>query len=101
MFFTSAHSEPGTPQSAPGTPHTDGEASGQEIQSDDEKWDGGGKSDQSEDEEEKHHYSDEERENSDEEGPRNRKSGTPRFYYIKQHLYHGSTDRVILDVLFN
>ncbi|CAF99832.1 unnamed protein product, partial [Tetraodon nigroviridis] len=67
-------SGPGTPHSGPGTPHTDGEASGQENQSDDEKWDGGGKSDQSEDEEEKRRYSDEERENSDDEGPRNRKS---------------------------
>lgn len=78
-FHTSAHSEPGTPQSGPGTPHSDGEASGRENQSDDEKWDGGAKSDQSEDEEEKRHYSDEERENSDDDGPINRKSGTLRL----------------------
>uniref|UniRef100_A0A3Q2ZIC8 RNA polymerase-associated protein LEO1 n=1 Tax=Kryptolebias marmoratus TaxID=37003 RepID=A0A3Q2ZIC8_KRYMA len=51
-------------------------SSGAENQSDDEKWGGGGaKSDQSEDEEEKRHYSDEDRENSEDEGPRNRKSG--------------------------
>lgn len=75
--YTSAHSDPGTPQSGPGTPHSDGEASGRENQSDDEKWDGGAKSDQSEDEEGKRHYSDEERDNSDDEGPRNRKLGTP------------------------
>lgn len=109
MFYTSAHSDPGTPQSGPGTPHsglgtphTDGDASGQEIQSDDEKWDGGGKSDQSEDEEEKRHYSDEERENSDDEGPRHRKSGTPRFHSkdILQHLNHGSPYSVILNVLY-
>lgn len=105
MFSTSAHSDPGTPQSGLGTPHSglgtphsDGEASGQEIQSDDEKWDGEGKSDQSEDEEEKRHYSDEERENSDDEGPRHRKSGTPRFYSkdIVQHLYHVSAYSVVL-----
>lgn len=108
MFSTSAHSDPGTPQSGPGTPHsglgtphTDGDASGQEIQSDDEKWDGGGKSDQSEDEEEKRHYSDEERENSDDEGPRHRKPGTPRFYSkdILKYLYHGLPYSIILDVL--
>uniref|UniRef100_A0A668VAH8 RNA polymerase-associated protein LEO1 n=1 Tax=Oreochromis aureus TaxID=47969 RepID=A0A668VAH8_OREAU len=64
--------------SGPGTPHTDGEASGRENQSDDEKWGGGAKSDQSEDEEEKRHYSDEEGENSDDEGPRNRKSESPK-----------------------
>uniref|UniRef100_A0A3Q0QU41 RNA polymerase-associated protein LEO1 n=1 Tax=Amphilophus citrinellus TaxID=61819 RepID=A0A3Q0QU41_AMPCI len=71
---TIIHSDPGTPQSGPGTPHTDGDGSGRENQSDDEKWDGGAKSDQSEDDEEKPHYSDEERENSDDEGPRNSKS---------------------------
>lgn len=76
------HSDPGTPQSGPATPHTDGEASGRENQSDDEKWGGGAKSDQSEDEEEKRHYSDEERENSDDEGPRNRKSGTPSIWRL-------------------
>uniref|UniRef100_I3IUD8 RNA polymerase-associated protein LEO1 n=1 Tax=Oreochromis niloticus TaxID=8128 RepID=I3IUD8_ORENI len=64
--------------SGPGTPHTDGEASVRENQSDDEKWGGGAKSDQSEDEEEKRHYSDEEGENSDDEGPRNRKSESPK-----------------------
>lgn len=69
------HSDPGTPQSGPGTPHSEAEVSGRENQSDDEKWEGGVKSDQSEDEEEKRHYSDEERENSDDEGPGNRKSG--------------------------
>ncbi|XP_031584708.1 RNA polymerase-associated protein LEO1 [Oreochromis aureus] len=74
----SDRSDPGTPQSGPGTPHTDGEASGRENQSDDEKWGGGAKSDQSEDEEEKRHYSDEEGENSDDEGPRNRKSESPK-----------------------
>lgn len=79
MFYPSAHSDPGTPQSGPGTPHSDGEASGRENQSDDEKWEGGMKSDQSEDEEEKRRYSDEERENSDDEGLGNRKSGTPGF----------------------
>lgn len=78
LFLTSAHSDPGTPQSGQRTPHSDGEASGRENQSDDEKWGGGAKSDQSEDEEEKRHYSDEERENSDDEGPRNRKPGTNR-----------------------
>uniref|UniRef100_A0AAZ3RG44 RNA polymerase-associated protein LEO1 n=1 Tax=Oncorhynchus tshawytscha TaxID=74940 RepID=A0AAZ3RG44_ONCTS len=64
------HSGPGTPHSGPGTPHSDGEGSGKENQSDDEKWGGGAKSDQSEDEEEekKQHQSDEERENSDEDG---------------------------------
>lgn len=76
LFESSVHSEPGTPQSGAATPLSDGEASGRENQSDDEKWEGGAKSDQSEDEEEKRRYSDEERENSDDEGPRNRKSGT-------------------------
>ena len=70
-------SEPGTPQSGLGTPHSDVEGSGRENQSDDEKWVGGAKSDQSEDEEEKRHYSDEDRENSDDEGQRNREAGTP------------------------
>uniref|UniRef100_A0A3P8QEQ6 RNA polymerase-associated protein LEO1 n=1 Tax=Astatotilapia calliptera TaxID=8154 RepID=A0A3P8QEQ6_ASTCA len=74
LFLFSMHSDPGTPQSGPGTPHSDGEASGRENQSEDEKWGGEAKSDQSEDEEEKRHYSDEEGENSDDEGPRNRKS---------------------------
>lgn len=64
-----------TPQSGPGTPHS-GEGSGRENQSDDEKWERGHKSDQSDDEEEKRQYSDEERDNSDDEGPRNRKSGS-------------------------
>lgn len=76
---TSVHSEIGTPQSGPGTPHSDVDGSGRENQSDDEKWEGHAKSDQSEDEEEKRHYSDEERENSDDEGPRNRKPGTVRL----------------------
>lgn len=80
LFLFSMHSDPGTPQSGPGTPHSDGEASGRENQSEDEKWGGEAKSDQSEDEEEKRHYSDEEGENSDDQGPRNRKSGTtPRI----------------------
>lgn len=74
---SSAHSDPGTPQSGPGTPHSEAEASGRENQSDDEKWEGGAKSDQSDDEEGKRHYSDEERENSDDEGPRGRKPGNP------------------------
>ncbi|XP_037552905.1 RNA polymerase-associated protein LEO1 [Nematolebias whitei] len=69
----SVRSDPGTPQSGLGTPHSDGEASGRENQSDDEKW-GGAKSDQSEDEEDKHRYSDEDRENSEDEESRNRKS---------------------------
>uniref|UniRef100_A0A4W6C8P5 RNA polymerase-associated protein LEO1 n=1 Tax=Lates calcarifer TaxID=8187 RepID=A0A4W6C8P5_LATCA len=86
--------------------------------SDDEKWEGGAKSDQSEDEEEKRHYSDEERENSDDEGPRNRKSGTPwrlvfkdrgRFVQELDHerassdpYYHGSLNHTVFfkNVLF-
>uniref|UniRef100_A0A673WJA0 RNA polymerase-associated protein LEO1 n=1 Tax=Salmo trutta TaxID=8032 RepID=A0A673WJA0_SALTR len=64
-------------EAGPGTPHSDGEGSGKENQSDDEKWGGGAKSDQSEDEEEekKRHQSDEEREISDEDvaGHRSRK----------------------------
>lgn len=74
-----------TPQSGPGTPRSDVEGSGRENQSDDEKWEGGAKSDQSEDEEEKRHYSDEDRENSDDEGPRNRKSGTAGVKVRKQY----------------
>lgn len=77
FVYCSAHSDPGTPQSGPGTPHSDAEASGRENQSDDEKWEGGAKSDQSDDEERKRHYSDEDRENSDDEGPRGRKPGNP------------------------
>lgn len=69
------HSDPGTPQSGPGTPHSEGEGSGRENQSEDEKW--GAKSDQSEDEEEKRQQnSDEEREISDEGHRRSPKSGT-------------------------
>lgn len=79
LFGSSVRSDPGTPQSVLGTPHSDGEASGRENQSDDEKWGvGGAKSDQSEDEENKHRYSDEDRENSEDEEPRNRKSGRSR-----------------------
>uniref|UniRef100_A0A3Q1ISE8 RNA polymerase-associated protein LEO1 n=1 Tax=Anabas testudineus TaxID=64144 RepID=A0A3Q1ISE8_ANATE len=96
----SLHSDPGTPQSGPGTPHSDGEASGRENQSDDEKWERGVKSDQSEDDEEKRHYSDEERENSDDEGPRNRKSGTPRvFVHISNH-YCSTANKAAADDLF-
>uniref|UniRef100_A0A671R5F7 RNA polymerase-associated protein LEO1 n=1 Tax=Sinocyclocheilus anshuiensis TaxID=1608454 RepID=A0A671R5F7_9TELE len=51
----------------PGTPHSDGEGSGKEIHSGDEKW--GGKSDQSEDED-KQQNSDDERDHSDDEGER-------------------------------
>lgn len=87
MFISSVHSEPGTPQSAPGTPHSDGEASARENQSEDEKWGGGVKSDQSEDEGEKRHYSEEERENSDDEGPRSRKSGTTRVQCQRTSRY--------------
>ncbi|MEQ2203570.1 hypothetical protein XENOCAPTIV_000875 [Xenoophorus captivus] len=82
------HSDPRTPQSGPGTPHSNGEASGRENQSDDEKWEGGAKSDQSEDEEEKRHYSDEDRENSDDEGPRNRKPGTVPVVLKMKGLRH-------------
>ena len=74
LCHSSIHSDPGTPQSGPGTPHSV-EGSGRENHSDDEKWEGGAKSDQSEDEEEKRPRSDEERENSDDEAPRHRKSG--------------------------
>ncbi|KTF91639.1 hypothetical protein cypCar_00019727 [Cyprinus carpio] len=61
----SGHSDPGTPQ--PSTPHSDGEVSGKDVHSGDEKW--GGKSDQSEDED-KQQNSDEERDHSDDEGER-------------------------------
>uniref|UniRef100_A0A8C1VX97 RNA polymerase-associated protein LEO1 n=1 Tax=Cyprinus carpio TaxID=7962 RepID=A0A8C1VX97_CYPCA len=61
----SGHSDPGTPQ--PSTPHSDGEVSGKDVHSVDEKW--GGKSDQSEDED-KQQNSDEERDHSDDEGER-------------------------------
>uniref|UniRef100_A0A8C1JWY4 RNA polymerase-associated protein LEO1 n=1 Tax=Cyprinus carpio TaxID=7962 RepID=A0A8C1JWY4_CYPCA len=67
----SGHSDPGTPQ--PSTPHSDGEGSGKDVHSGDEKW--GGKSDQSEDED-KQQNSDEERDHSDDEGER-QKSGEP------------------------
>lgn len=106
LLYSSAHSDPGTPQSGPGTPHSDGEASGRENQSDDEKWDKGAKSDQSdeeeeEEEEEKRHYSDEERENSDDEGPRNRKSGNPRSAVkdFMQELYHKPAVCINFDML--
>ncbi|XP_046898117.1 RNA polymerase-associated protein LEO1 isoform X1 [Hypomesus transpacificus] len=73
----SVHSDPGTPQSGPGTPHSEGEGSGRENQSEDEKW--GAKSDQSEDEEEKRQQnSDEEREISDEGHRRSPKSGSAK-----------------------
>uniref|UniRef100_A0A8C2FTP8 RNA polymerase-associated protein LEO1 n=1 Tax=Cyprinus carpio TaxID=7962 RepID=A0A8C2FTP8_CYPCA len=67
----SGHSDPGTPQ--PSTPHSDGEGSGKDVHSGDEKW--GGKSDQSEDED-KQQNSDDERDHSDDEGER-QKSGEP------------------------
>lgn len=76
LFESSMHSGAGTPQSEQGTPQSDGEASGRDNQSDNEKWEGGAKSDLSEDEEDKRRYSDEERENSDDEASRNRKPGT-------------------------
>ncbi|XP_059420719.1 RNA polymerase-associated protein LEO1-like [Carassius carassius] len=61
----SGHSDPGTPH--PSTPHSDGDGSGKEVHSGDEKW--GGKSYQSEDED-KQQNSDEERDHSDNEGGR-------------------------------
>ncbi|XP_017574991.2 RNA polymerase-associated protein LEO1 [Pygocentrus nattereri] len=72
----SPRSDPGTPQSGSGTPHSDGEGSGRDGQSGDEKWGGEGKSDQSEDEE-KQRNSDEERDHSDDEGREN-KSGSAK-----------------------
>uniref|UniRef100_A0A9J8AWG6 RNA polymerase-associated protein LEO1 n=1 Tax=Cyprinus carpio carpio TaxID=630221 RepID=A0A9J8AWG6_CYPCA len=68
----SGHSDPGTPQ--PSTPHSDGEGSGKDVHSGDEKW--GGKSDQSEDED-KQQNSDDERDHSDDEGERQKSGKKP------------------------
>uniref|UniRef100_A0A8C9WHB6 RNA polymerase-associated protein LEO1 n=1 Tax=Scleropages formosus TaxID=113540 RepID=A0A8C9WHB6_SCLFO len=64
----SIRSDPGTPRSGPGTPHTDGEGSGRDGHSEDEKWGDGAKSDQSDDDEDKPQHSGEENEQSDDEG---------------------------------